>query len=261
MIAKNQLKRYRSLKRKKFRVKTGQFLAEGLRVCEEIYDSDYHVEEVLYCPTLFSSKRAKRLIQKLRNKGVPATELDEQSLKLLSDTVHSQGIVAITKTKNFEFDTVLSREPSFLVALDQVSDPGNLGTIIRSACWFGANAILLSQNSVEYTNPKVVRSSMGSLFHLPIVYQMNLKRCLKELQTAGYSLFVADSNGETAYDQANFCNKNVLTIGNEVTGVCDEIKKMADQSLKIPKKGRGDSLNASVAAGILMSVMAKKIRT
>lgn len=253
MISKNRLKFYAALKQKKYRDKERRFLAEGVRLCEEALVSDFEIEELLYCPSQITTKRGQSLIEKYKRSQIPVAEIDPPSLKQISDTVHSQGILALVKRKTFEFNKLLEQNQKIVVALENVSEPGNLGTIMRTASWFGMQAILLSRNSVDYTNPKVVRASMGAVFHLQIWDELDLPKNLKRLKDSGYALFVADSNASADYRTAELKEKNVLIFGNETTGISEEIKQLADDSLLIPRKGKGESLNIAVAAGILLA--------
>ena len=258
MISKNQLKYYTSLKRKKIRELEQKFIVEGLRLCEEIFDSEYEFDKLIYCPVKLSSERASRFIEKCKSTGIPAEEVDTKSLKIISDTVESQGILGIVNMQHVTIEQLLSNSPKRLVALDNINDPGNLGTIIRSANWFGVSGILLSQNSVELTNPKVVRASMGSVFHLPILEHIALYKVLCKLKDLGYALFVADASGEIDYTTAAFNHKWVVILGNEISGVSNEIKKIASGILNIPRKGKGDSLNVAVSAGIILAETLRK---
>ncbi|MCH7678479.1 RNA methyltransferase [candidate division KSB1 bacterium] len=253
LISKTQLKYYISLKKKQVRELEQKFIVEGLRLCEEIFDSEYEFDELLYCPAKISTKRATHFVEKCISAGVPTKELNIKSLKHISDTMHSQGIVGIIKMQRLSIEQLMANSPQGLVALDNINDPGNLGTIIRSASWFGANGVLLSQNSVELTNPKVVRASMGSLFHLPILQHLNLYKELDKLNELGYALFVADASGDIEYATADFSKKWVLIFGNEITGVSEEIKGIASGVLNIPRKGKGESLNVAVSAGIILA--------
>lgn len=234
-------------------------MIEGLRLCEEIVGSDYELETLLYSPSLMSSSRARKLITRFQQTNIPLTEVDEKSLKRLTDTVQSQGMVGIVKKMEFDLDKVLSSRPQILVAVDSINDPGNLGTIIRTACWFGASGILVSRNSVEYTNPKVLRASMGSMFYLPVVAKLDLAKALVELKKLGYALYIADSHGSRLYTEAQYGMKNVLILGNEISGVQKELRSMATSLIRISKSGWGESLNVAVAAGIILAEMSRKI--
>lgn len=258
MISKNQLKYYTSLKKKKVRELEQKFIVEGLRLCEEVFDSEHEFDTLIYCPAKITSERASRFIEECKSSGIRSEELDTKFLKQISDTVHSQGILGIIKMQRLSIEQLMANSPEGLVALDNINDPGNLGTIIRSASWFGASGVLLSQNSVEFTNPKVARASMGSLFHLPIVHLLNLYKELCKLNELGYALFVADTSGDIEYTTADFSNKWVLIFGNEISGVNEEIKEIASGVLNIPRKGKGESLNVAVSAGILLAETLRK---
>lgn len=258
MLSKNQLKYYSSLKKKKFREQEKRFLVEGVRTCEEILNSDFEIEILLYCPPALSSKRATRILEKYRSSKIPVQEINTRELKLISTTIHSQGIIAIAKMMESNLEQLLSTQPQNLLVVESLSDPGNLGTILRSAAWFGLAGVLLSQNCVEITNPKVVRASMGAIFHLPIVERLHLIRILQKLRELRYSIYATDVHGETEYFRADFKDpKNVLIVGSEAEGVSNEIKEMATAVLRIPKCGKGESLNVAVAAGILMAKLSQ----
>ncbi len=259
MISKNRIRYYASLKDKKTREKEQRFLIEGVRLCEEILDSEYEVENVFYCPAKLISNRAQQLIQKFLQTKIPVEELDFKSLNRLSDTVHSQGIIGLVKMKEFSFKQFSDNHSKILVALDHINEPGNLGTLIRTANWFGVAGILLSQNSVDYMNQKALRASMGSVFHIPIIAKLNLNSKLSELKQMDYSLYAADVDGTSDYSTVEFSDKSVLILGNEVDGVSDDIKNLSTLALNIPRQGKGDSLNVAVAAGILLAEMSKNI--
>ncbi|MFQ5602283.1 MAG: TrmH family RNA methyltransferase [bacterium] len=258
MLSKNKLKYFASLKRKKNRVHENRFLVEGLRLCEELLDSDYVAEVLIYCPDRCHSERAHKLLSKFQEKHVPITEIDINQLNNLTETVHSQGIVCVAQKKAFDLAPFIDQPEINLIALDRISEPGNLGTIIRSASWFGIAGVLLSKDSAEVTNPKVLRASMGAVFHLAIFENLHLSESLSALQAKGFKLFAADAGSHTLFSDAIFTKKNVLILGNEIDGVAANLKSAADAALKIPKHGTGDSLNVAVAAGIIMEKMTFK---
>ncbi|MFQ5677479.1 MAG: TrmH family RNA methyltransferase [bacterium] len=253
MISKNQLKYYAALKRKPNREQYQRFIVEGLRLCEEALDSDYQFEIVLHCPAEACSSRARELIDKYKAADVPVEEINSAACKQISDTENPQGILAIAKMQKVDGDKLLATSPRVLVALDAINDPGNLGTIIRSASWFGIDAVLIGENSVEATNPKVVRSSMGSVFHLSIWEKLDLLKVLGELKENGYEIYASDARGEVPYNRINFDRKYVIVFGNEISGVNANLKKIANGIIAIPGRGRAESLNVAVAAGIILA--------
>lgn len=258
MISKAQLKYLTSLKQKKYREKERRFLIEGLHLCEEILTSDFEVEALFYCPSRVTCARGMQLIREFKNAGIAIEEINSNSLRILSDTVNSQGVVCVVRKREYSFTELANSGPDLLLALDQIKDPGNLGTIIRTAGWFGADGVLISQDSVELTNPKVLRATMGAAFHIPILENQELNHVLTKLRDMEYALLVADKLGSASYHDFDFPPKNVLILGNEIVGVSKELNNLATTTLKIPKTGRGESLNVAVAAGILLAEMSKK---
>lgn len=252
------------MKEKKYRDREGKFLVEGLRLCEELVSSTTyldHIESLVFSPAEASSERALRLIADCTARGLDVEEIDAAGLKRLSDTVTSQGLIAVVRKVAVNFGDLLAGAPHCLLILDGVSDPGNLGTILRTANWFGANAVLLSANSVEWTNPKVVRSSMGAVFHIPVVSGLALSETLSELGTRGYSLFAAEVDGDTPFMAATFGEKNALIFGGETSGISQNVSRFVTTKLRIPGQGKCDSLNVAVAAGIILSEVFRRKST
>jgi TrmH family RNA methyltransferase len=258
MISKTRLKYLTSLKQKKYRERERRFLIEGLHLCEEILESDFEVETLLYCPSRVSGQKGRQLIRKFENAGTPVEEINSNSLRILSGTVHSQGIICLVRKREYSFAELVNGLPELLLALDKIKDPGNLGTIIRTADWFGVGGILLSQDSVELTNPKVLRATMGSAFHVPILENQDLNLLLPQLKEMQYSLLAADIFGTVSYPDLNASQKHVLILGNEIAGVSKELKNLACKTVRIPKIGKGNSLNVAVAAGIILAELSKR---
>ena len=144
------------------------------------------------------------------------------------------------------------REAVFIVALDEVGDPGNLGTILRTCDWFGVDAVLLSKGCVSLYNEKVVRSTSGSIFHLPIYEDVDLIKTLPELKNNGYTVIATGMDGELL-TQTLLPNKTVLVLGNEAHGVSDAVKKISDHQVSIPRFGNAESLNVGVACAVFLS--------
>ena len=185
----------------------------------------------------------------------------------ISDTENPQGIMAVVKMPD-KTDFNVLEESSGLLILDRVQDPGNLGTLIRTADAFGAGGIILSEGCADIYNPKVQRAAMGSIFHVPIYRMANLSRVINDLKNTGFKIFAAHLEGEIikkagsrgqgaecrAQGAALFAERSKLAviIGNEAKGISEEIAVLADKLIKIPMPGNAESLNASVAAGIVM---------
>lgn len=139
-----------------------------------------------------------------------------------------------------------------VLALDGVADPGNLGTILRTADWFGAAGVVLSPGCVDPFNEKVVRSTVGSLFHLPVVSDIHLPDALREARSAGFAVVVADVKGAIALDDWRPPARSLLVLGSESQGVSTAVAELADVAVSIPRHGQAESLNVAVAAGILL---------
>lgn len=254
MISQNQLKQISFLKQKKCRLREGKFIVEGLRLCEELVRSDFYVEQILYCSSTLASTRGKRLLETCRKHNITSAEIDAGSFKKISSTVNAQGIAAITRTR--EMDPWRFIRPAgnrTLIALWNVKDPGNLGTIIRSAAWFGIDAVLTSTECAEATNPKTARATMGALFYLPVFEGLNFSEALPALTTMGYHIRHAEVGGEICIKDASFSERNVILLGGETNPLPRHLAEWVAATVRIPRFGYGDSLNVAAAAAILMA--------
>ena len=192
----------------------------------------------------------------INTKNIPHQEISEKELKKISDTVHNQGIVALLKLPE-EISCEMGENKNW-VYLDEVRDPGNLGTILRTSDWFGVKQVALSPKCVDPYNPKVVRGGMGAHFHLKIHTEVDLK-AIKEM---GHTVIAADPKGvssemvlEESFGQVSSYKKWCLVLGSEVHGISKEIKPLVDQFVAIPGRGKAESLNVAVAAGILLFIL------
>jgi len=141
-----------------------------------------------------------------------------------------------------------------LVGLDSVSDPGNLGSIIRTCDWFGVNGVVIGHDSVELFNPKVLRSTMGGIFHLPIVEGVHLHSAIDQMKDEGFTIYVADAAGEVYAEDIRLADRAFIIMGNEARGASPSLKHAADQRIAIRRYGLAESLNVGVACGVLLSV-------
>jgi TrmH family RNA methyltransferase len=249
-LSLSRLKQLRSLATKKGREEKKKFLIEGLRLCQEAFHSDWRIETVLYTQEFVESKAGKQLIDLVNQNKFPSYQIKNAVLKKLSDTKTPPGILFEVSIKEFELDSILKK--NLILLLDHLQDPGNLGTLIRSADAFGFGGIILSEGTVELFNPKVVRSTMGSLFHLPILTEVNLPKIIPKLKKENFQILSTDLEEGTDFEEVKLFSKIALIIGNETQGVSSEIFSLADEKIKIPLLGKAESLNASVAGGILM---------
>ncbi len=254
-LTRASLKDLRSLGQKKFRNEQGKFLIEGLRMVQEAVESDAVILEVLHTEEFASEPAGKGLLQKLAAKTKQVHRITSREMDAIADTVHSQGIVAVARQRSFTVEQVLhgTNGTSVIVALDAVSDPGNLGSMIRTCDWFGVHGILLGRNSVELYNPKVLRATMGGIFHLSVVEDVDLLLAVSKAKSLGYRVYVTDAAGETHFDRVRYANRALIIFGNEAWGVSDQLKQLADERVAIRRYGAAESLNVGVACGIVLS--------
>lgn len=243
MISNNSFKKIKSLKQKKFRQEHKKILVEGIRSVESIIDDGAIIDIVLYTKE-FKSKN-DNLISKI-NKDL-LNEITEKEMNQLSNSVTPSGILVVTKFPEYKkFDT--NRDAIFL---DQISDPGNMGTIIRTAAWFGLDQIILSKGCIDPFNPKVVASAMGSHFQLRFLGQEKLDLI------NNYHWIGASAEGKPLDQLKSPDQKWVLVMGSEAHGINNKIKSKLDKIYSIPRIGKGESLNVGVAMGIFLSKLAR----
>ena len=255
MPSKSYLKLVRSLQMKKQRNEHSLFLVEGIRNCEELNSSKFNIDRILYTSQILSNKRAQTLIDGFSSAGVACEEISPEDMNSSSDAVSGQGIVAIVRIP--QEVTGLDENMNSVVCLVSVSDPGNLGTIIRTAAWFGIEGIFISSDSVDLYNPKVVRSSAGAMFQIPIFTGVDPYGLMDDSKSNGYSTVAAvPHGGENIYDFV-FPDKSILFFGSEAAGLSEEITSSSDHEISIPLSGKGESLNISVAFGIIIGLMNK----
>lgn len=254
-LTRAKVQQLKSLSQKKGRTATGTFLVEGLRLVQEAAASDFVIEEVYYTNEFTDDPAGRTLVDRLGGKTSQIRTVTTRDLGSITDTVTAQGIVAVVRPRVFSVDELLrpTDAPSVLVALDSVADPGNLGSMVRTCDWFGVQGILLGRTSVELHNPKVVRATMGGLFHLPIVEDVDLLSAISNARQTGYQVYVTDAFGETHFDRVRFANKSIIVFGNEAWGVSDQLKRLADVRVAIRRYGAAESLNVGVACGIVLS--------
>lgn len=248
MISKLQLKKYSSLKKKKFRNKERMFIVEGLKIVLEGLNSHYSSDLILMSFE-FAEKNIE-IVQQLQDRKINLEFVSNYQINKLSDTENPQGIIGIFSFNKINFDINVEHS-DVLVYIDNISDPGNLGTIIRNCDWFGISEILISPDSTEYLNPKVIRSSMGSIFHLNIYDDVNIE-VLREIKNLSYKLICSDIEGENIYNYS-FPDKYIITLSSESKGPSDSLKKLQDVYITIPRYGKAESLNVGVASGIIFS--------
>lgn len=256
-ITQADLKRLKQLQQKKFREEQGRLLIEGLRLVREALASRAEILAAYYTPEFADSPAGGQLIQKLGGNARQLQTVTPRELDAFTETVHAQGIAAVVRFQAARPEDLLRGRgsPGVVVALDAVSDPGNLGSMIRTCDWFGVSGLILGRNSVELLNPKVVRGTMGSLFHLPIATDADLLSFLSSAKDSGFSIYVTDVQGETHFDHVLYSDRSVIVFGNEAWGVSDQLLRLADARVTIRRYGSAESLNVGVACGVVLSAI------
>ncbi|HDP99515.1 MAG TPA: RNA methyltransferase [bacterium] len=253
MLSKTKLKKIAALKNKKNRDHTNLFLVEGLRLCQEALASNFNVQTLLLDPAAISSAALNNITSVAQRDNVEVLELDAIDVKQLAVTVNSQSIFCVVEKPNYPAERLNKENDSFIVIVDRGQDPGNIGTLIRSCDWFGVDAVVLSRGTVELYNPKVIRSSMGSVFHLPIFENIELQPFILTLKQQNFEISAADAAGDKNFHQTTIQFPHALIIGNENQGVAKNISNLIDYQIKIPGFGKAESLNMACAGAILIS--------
>jgi TrmH family RNA methyltransferase len=260
MLSKRRISEFSKLRTKKGRNQQGRFLIEGLRLCEEAADSSWPIESVLFTAPFEQKPRGRLLLKRLQKRNAELVPVKTQVLEKLSDTVTAQGVVCVAETKSLTLEDLWERNLRVTVALDGIRDPGNVGTLIRTADAFGVDGVILSSDTVELHNPKVVRSSMGSVFHLPILDEVDLEKTLARLKVRKFSILGTDVKSGRGIETLNPSGKVCLLIGSEAKGLNRRLLELCDRIVHIHTSGQAESLNVAVAGGILLYEIMKKRR-
>lgn len=254
-LTRAKIRELRDLDRKKDREATGRFVVDGVRGVREALRSSFTMRELFYTGTLLTDAAGNAIVEEARKQHCVVHEITPREMEQVSDTVTAQGVLAVMQQKEWSLAEVLQKgdRASVVVALDAVADPGNLGGIIRTCDWFGVDALILGQNSVELFNPKVVRSTVGSIFHLPILADFELSSLVNQVKGFGYTVYATAADGAVYADDVRYARKTLLLLGNEAWGISGLMIKAADIRLAIRRHGAAESLNVGVACGILLA--------
>lgn len=245
------IKDVKKLTRRRNRWKEGNFIVEGIKIIEEAIKEKVKINYIICSESIIKEEGYINLLKQIPEK-VTIIEVPDKIFREIADTENPQGILGVLNFLKNDVSDLIDSNKKSLFLVDALQDPGNLGTIIRTADAFNIDGIVIGQGSVDPYNEKVVRSTMGSIFRVPIYVLDDTISTLEELQNNGYKLLATDLKGE--YVSSNIFNedKQIIIIGNESNGVSDEILNLSDRRIKIPMPGNAESLNAGVAASILM---------
>lgn len=224
------VKHIRKLKEKKYRDLNNEYLIEGLKMIEEAIQEKAIIKNIIICDDCEKTGNIpKELMYEIAKYN--CIYVTKKIFELLTEVVNPQGIIAVVGKNNT--DPNIDKNQEIILALDDIQDPGNLGTILRTADSVGLNQILVSKGTADPYNPKVVRSTMGAIFRIKIIECESLENKLKELQKSNYKILVTSLQTKQSIYDVKY-NKTVIVIGNEANGVSEKIKKISDISVKIP---------------------------
>ncbi len=217
----------------------GAFIAEGPRLFSEIPG------DLLLSVYLSESFREK-------NPEISGEVVSDKAFKRLSDTKTPQGILALVKIPEYSLSDLFRGEKGLYIICEGLQDPGNLGTILRTGEAAGLRCLIADRDTVDVYSPKVVRSTMGAVFRVPCIYTDDLPSLIGRMKEEGISVYAADLKGSEEYQKTDYKKRSAFLIGNEGRGLSQKISDMSDKKIKIPMKGRVESLNAAVSAALLM---------
>lgn len=248
MLSKNQIKNITALHSKKGRSEAGLFIIEGDKLMAEAFNSAYQIESIYALPVWLSGN-----VSKINQCAARIVEVTADELRKISLLSTPNNVLAVCKQKDFSLDVTLFQDKLSLY-LDDIRDPGNLGTIIRLAHWFGIPQVICSPETVEFYNPKAVQSTMGSIFHVNLVTLDLVEVLTQSSDIKAVKVFGALLDGENIYSKDNFTS-GILVIGNESNGISSKNLKFISDKIKIPpaSENHAESLNAAMATSILLS--------
>lgn len=231
------------------RRRAGIFLAEGFKMCEEAPEES--IREIYVTPEALEKSRSQPLLwAKLERAGYETVSCE--AFRKMSDTRTPQGILCVVERPRYSMEQLLSVPDPLLMVLEDLQDPGNLGTIVRTGEGAGVTGIVMSDTTVDIYNPKTIRATMGSIYRVPFVCAGDLCRAAGQMRERGIRVYAAHLAGEKDYDGFCFRRGTAFLIGNEGNGLSRELAECADSFLKIPMEGKVESLNAAVSAALLM---------
>ena len=245
------IKHIKKLKDKKYRDISKEFIIEGIKLIKEAIEEKAKIKQIVICDNCQNADIIpKELMYEIAK--YECVYVSDKIFKSITEVNTPQGILAIIERNNSnEQETEIDYTQDIIVALDDIQDPGNLGTILRTVDSVGLKQILVSKGTADCYNPKVVRSTMGEIFRVKIIECENLEKTLREVRKNKFKLVVTSLQTEKSLYDVKF-DKKVIVIGNEANGVETNIQDMADEKIKIPMLGKTESLNASVATGVVL---------
>ena len=232
-------------KKRKLREEKGVFIVEGIRMFQEIPHKDMlevYVSESFY----------KKHTQLLVDQGVDLEVVSDLVFQKISDTKTPQGILSIVRRSEYTLEEIIQHPQANILVLDGLQDPGNVGTIVRTGEAAGITGVILTRDTVDLFQAKTIRSTMGSIFRMPYIYVDDIVDTIIQIKQKNISIFAAHLDGKIWYTDVNYSSQIALLIGNEGNGLRKEVAELADTWVRIPMEGEIESLNAAIAATVLM---------
>ncbi len=242
------VKQIRKLKEKKYRDEENSYIIEGIKVIKEAIDEAVNIKKIIICEDCLQAEAIPQsMLYEIAK--YDCIYVSEKVFASMTDVVAPQGILAVIEKENKNSEIDLNQD--VILALDGIQDPGNLGTILRTADSVNLNQIIVTKNTADVYNPKVVRSTMGAILRVKVIETDNLKETLKKLKKNKFKTVVTSLDTENSIYDVDY-SKKVIVIGNEANGVSKEVQEIADYKVKIPMLGKTESLNAAVATGVML---------
>lgn len=248
-------------KNARYRRRQQCFVAEGVKLVEEA--AVHGGLRKIFLSEKMGQEEWSQLSQQSVFQGIPRDLVEivtDPVFSKISDTVTPQGILGMVKMPEHTLEEILSQEKQLFLLLDDLRDPGNLGTILRTAEGAGISGVIMSRESVDLFNPKTVRATMGAIFRVPFVYVENLAQTVEQMKGKGISVYGTRMEGSQIYDQPDYRQATALVVGNEANGISQEVLDRLTAGIRIPMEGSLESLNAAVAAAIVMYEAARQRR-
>ncbi len=251
-LSNAKVKFVRSLGRRRARYAARQFVIEGVKSIEEAIGAGITPALAFFTAAADAEPRAHALLERLRATGSSVLEVSDAVMQAMSNTETPSGILAVVPF----VELTLPASPGFVLVLDNVRDPGNVGTILRSAWAAGVDAVLLAAGTADPYNDKVIRSAMGAHFHVPL--RVESWQAIEDMVHPIPRIYLADARGETVYTRANWSRPVALVVGGEAEGASDAARALATERVSIPMRGGAESLNAAMAATVLLFEAARE---
>lgn len=261
MLSNADLRRLSELKDRAGRKRQGLFFIEGRRAILEALTGRASIEH-LFLRADTNPGKLSDVLSIAEKSGITVEELPSAKFRKLTSTENSQGIIAVAAANELGSDKMLAdlrpKRNAIVLLLDRISDPGNLGTILRSAVWFGVDGVFVSTGSVDAYNPKVVRSAMSAICGLSLVQDAVIIDEVKALKSLGFDTIASTQETGSSYVEYDYPRRSAVVFGSEATGISKDVMRLCSAQVRIPRIGKMESLNVGVAASIVLSEMVRR---